>query len=131
MKKKRIAYRFCNLFTANIEKRVVQPVVCKRLSGCVFGLGDLVVMMDRNVINSAGVNIKRFPEILHGHGRTLNVPAGKANAPEALPAELILARIRELPECEVSRTFFSGLHFDPSDTCLSRDAAKFAVVAYF
>jgi len=42
-----------------------------------FGLGDFVVVVNRNVVNAAGVNIKRLAEVFSGHSGTLNMPAGE------------------------------------------------------
>ena len=50
-----------------------------------LALGDLIFMMREEQVLSAAVDIKVFPEILHTHGGALNMPAGTAFSPGALP----------------------------------------------
>ena len=48
------------------------------------------------------MDLERRAEILLGHGRAFDVPAGPAWAPRRLPVR-VLARLRRLPEGEVAR----------------------------
>src|SRR6266705_1013560 len=59
-------------------------------------------MMREDEIDAAGVNVKRFAEIFHGHRRALDVPARTTAANLSVPRRLI-GTARLFPECEVAR----------------------------
>ena len=61
-------------------------------------------MMRKGQVHAAGVNIKRLSEILHGHRRAFNVPAGTPRPDTRFPE--MLARFRRLPHCEITRVVF-------------------------
>ena len=46
-----------------------------------FALGNLVGVMDRDVIDSACVDVDVLAEVFHAHGRTFDVPARIAPSP--------------------------------------------------
>src|SRR5262245_53264055 len=60
--------------------------------------------MRKSKIDSAGVNVERFAEISHGHGRTLDVPAGPSSADFRFPE--MLAGFWRLPESKIARALF-------------------------
>ena len=69
-----------------------------------LALGDLVGVVHPDVVDAAGVDVEAVAEVLGGHGRALDVPAGEAAAPRRVPLLLALhARRGELPEREVGR----------------------------
>src|SRR6266699_623401 len=63
----------------------VQPVAHEMLPGRALALCNFVFMMWKRQVDSAGVNIPRLTEILHGHRGALNVPAGAPRADRCLP----------------------------------------------
>ena len=46
--------------------------------------------MYRNVVNAAGVNVNGIAQRLSGNRRTLQVPARKTDAPQAVPFHVAL-----------------------------------------
>ena len=58
------------------------------MAGSRLGLGNLVSVMDINMIDTAAMDVQLFAQIFQAHGRTFNVPAGKTDAPRAIPLHL-------------------------------------------
>src|SRR5689334_21610931 len=101
----------------------MQPETREGLAGNGFGLRDLVFVMRERQIDSAGVNVESFTEILHGHRGTLNVPARTALAERALPCRFIF--FFGLPKHEIARlSFVVFIHIDSG---AGADAAEFVV----
>ena len=76
----------------------MQPVPGEAVAGrC--GTGDLVLVVREDQVHPAAVNVERGPEVLGGHGRAFQAPAGPApgRLPERLP------RLGRLPQREVTR----------------------------
>ncbi len=69
------------------------------MSGRALGLRDLVVVVDRREVVSAGVDVELLAQVLHAHAGALDVPAGESLSPRARPS----LRPIELPEGEVAR----------------------------
>ena len=91
----------------------VQPVAHERVAGGRFGLRNLVGVVYGDVIGAPGVNVEAVAQVLHGHGRALDVPAGEALAPRAVPLHLPFhLRRAELPEGKV-RLVALAAHFHP------------------
>ena len=78
------------------------------LAGGAAGLGDLVFMMREQQILAAAVDIERFAQIGGAHGGALDMPAGPAHAPRALPRRL--ARLLRLPQRKVHGIFLDLVH---------------------
>src|SRR6266446_9698807 len=82
----------------------MQPVPSEWLAGRAFALRDFVFVMRKGQVDSAGVNIQRLSEILHGHCGTLNVPSGTPRPKRSFPE--MLSRLRRFPQRKISRTLF-------------------------
>src|SRR4051794_22329836 len=80
--------------------RAVQPGAHERLAGRRFRLGDLVLVMRKDKVDAAGVNVEARAEVFHAHRRALDMPAGSPRADLRVPARLALAR--SLPDREVA-----------------------------
>src|SRR5689334_21487622 len=83
----------------------VNPVTNKLLARRAFALRDLVFVMWKNEIDTAGVNVETLTEILHRHCGTLDVPARPAATDLRVPGRLGFA-CRFLPQREIARVFF-------------------------
>src|SRR4029077_17072804 len=79
----------------------MQPVPNKRFARSTFALRNFIFMMRKCQVDSARVNVQRLAQVLHGHRRTLDVPARPAASDLRLPK--MLARLWRLPQCEVAR----------------------------
>src|SRR5580658_10099130 len=78
----------------------MQPISDERLAGEGLGLRDLIFVMRKDEIDSAGVNVERLAQILHGHHGTLDVPARAAHAEAFVPARLAI--LLSFPQNEVA-----------------------------
>src|SRR5579863_2184069 len=81
----------------------MHPVVGERLAGERFALRNFVFMMGKDVIDAARVDVEMQAKILHRHGAALDVPAGEASPPGAIPRHFA-PRLSHLPQREVLRT---------------------------
>ena len=82
----------------------LHEIVYKGFAGSGFGLGYFVLVVGEEKINAARVDIEGLAEVLHRHGRALDVPARAAFPEGRLPRGL--ARIFELPEREIAHAPF-------------------------
>src|ERR1700730_1377706 len=69
-----------------------------------FGLRDFVLMVRKDEVFSAGMQIEGFAQFHHRHDRTLKMPARAAGTDCTVPRSL--AGLRRLPECKVAGTVF-------------------------
>ena len=60
-------------------------------------------MMGEDQVLPAGMQVDGFAKVLAGHGAALDMPAGAAVAPGALPVRL--AGLGSLPDCEIGGVF--------------------------
>ena len=67
----------------------VQPEPCERLAGDGFRLRNLVLVMRKDQVDAAGVNIQRLAQIPHRHRRTFDMPARTSIAKGCVPKRLI------------------------------------------
>ena len=82
----------------------MHPVFCKWYAiGCLT-LGDLIFMMRKDQILSAGMNVNLVSKVFFGHNRTLDMPARTAFAPVRIP--IWLAIFFRFPEYEIQRILF-------------------------
>ena len=80
----------------------MHPEVGEPRADARLGLRDLVGVMDGDVVLAAAVDVEEVAQVFLRHRRALDVPAGKAPSPRAVPLHLaLLARRRELPQREV------------------------------
>ena len=90
----------------------MKPEVHERFSGQSFGLRDFVLVMRKDEVFAASVQIESVSQFLHRHGRALNVPAGTSRPDRTLPERL--PRLGSLPKGEVaSVVFFVFIHVNP------------------
>ncbi len=75
-----------------------------------FALSDLALVVREDVVNAAAVNVKGGAQVLACHGRALDMPAGEAHPPRAIPAQDVL-RFGPLPQGKVFRVAFLVAHF--------------------
>ena len=77
----------------------MHPVPAEGAAVGALALGDLILMMGEDQILTAGVQVDGFAKVLAGHGAALDMPAGAAVTPRALPVGL--AGLGGLPDCEI------------------------------
>ena len=119
-----VALRLRHLLAAQLEELVVQPEPHPRVHvEAALGLGDLVAVVDGDVVDAAGVDVEGRAQVLGAHGRALEVPAGEARAPGRIPLLQALAglRVGELPEREVRRMALAGHVADAGARLLPRE----------
>src|SRR5438128_7141674 len=97
-----VAQRLAHLGTVVLDHGRVQPAAdeghAPRES---LRLRDLTLVMRKDEVRAAGVNIERRPQIARAHDGALDVPARAPRSPRARPRGLS-GRLR-LPEHEVER----------------------------
>ena len=69
-------------------------------------------MMREDIVNAAGVYVELLAEVLDRHCRALDVPAGEALTPGAVPLE-VSSRLRPFPQGEVALVALQGVRLDP------------------
>src|SRR5260370_9944645 len=89
----------------------MQPIAGERLGGNSLRLRDLIFVMRENQVKAAGVYVKRFAQVLHGHHGALNVPARTAGPDGALPERLtVLGRLPQNEIAGVGLVVFIGVN---------------------
>ena len=79
----------------------MDPEARKELPGRPFRLRDLILVVRKDQVDSAAVDVDgRRPQQPHGHRRALDVPARPARSTADVPGRL--ARFRRLPEHEIA-----------------------------
>src|SRR5262245_25386642 len=71
---------------------IVHPVTYRRDVIASSALRDLTFMMRKLKVHAAAVDVELRAEIFCTHGRALDMPAGKTNAPGTLPAHDMFRR---------------------------------------
>ena len=89
-----------------LEQSVVQPVLGHRLAVAALALGDFVLVMRKDQVESTAVDVERLAQQAAAHRRALDVPAGASLAPGAVPGRF--ARLGRFPEREVGGGAFLG-----------------------
>src|SRR5690606_9329182 len=102
----RVAQRLAHLLGADLDEAVVHPVAGETVARG-LGLRDLVLVVREDQVDAAAVDVERRPQILGGHRRALQVPAGAAGAPRGRPGGL--AGLLALPQREVARVALARL----------------------
>ena len=74
------------------------------MAGRRLALSDLVLVMRKNVVDRAGVDVELLSEVLHRHRRALDMPAGPSAPPRRVPRRF--SRLGALPESEVLDVLF-------------------------
>ena len=129
-----IAEALRHLLAFDLQESVVHPVIRHhaRLKGAAR-LRDFVLVMRKNEIDAAAVNVEGLAEMLPGHGRALDVPARPARRLDAgrrRPAWLV--RLRRLPQHEVLRIFLVRRDLDAAacDHLVKRPFRELAVIRH-
>src|SRR5581483_380151 len=89
------------------QEGVMDEAADEGTAGRALGLRDLVLVMDRNMIHAAGMDIDGFAEVFHRHRRTFDVPSGVSASPRTVPLHQVM-RLVEHPQCEVVGAFLVG-----------------------
>ena len=64
----------------------MQPYAGEFLVVCRFGLGDLVFVMRKCEVDTAGVDVERVAQVALAHGGALDVPARSAATEGRVPS---------------------------------------------
>src|SRR5262245_14875775 len=100
--KPHVAERLRHLLAVELDEAVVQPIAREGLAAVPAGaLSELVLVVWKEQVDATAVNIDRLAEMRCRHRRALDVPAGPAAAPGAVPTDDL--RLRRFPEHEVAR----------------------------
>ncbi len=108
--RQRIAQRLRHLLGAEVEQPIVHPAPHEGLAGRALRLGDLALVVREDQVLAAPVQVERLAQVLDGHGRALDVPAGPTRSPRARPRRL--AGLGALPEGEVPRVALALVDLD-------------------
>ena len=93
------------------QEAVVQPVRGERFAGIRLRLDQFVLMVGKDQVEAAAVDIEVAAQVFHAHRRAFDVPARSPAPPGALPRRL--AGLRALPEREIARMMLERRRFDP------------------
>ena len=93
------------------EEADMHPVVDETLAGRGLRLGDLALVMREQVVLATRMHVEGLAQVLHGHGRTLDMPARIPPAPGGIPL-LQIAGLRGPPEREVGGMPLVLVHLD-------------------
>ena len=105
-----VALGLGHLLVVDVDEAVVHPVVRERLVIAALGLRDLVLVVREDEVLAAAVDVDGLAEVAAIHCGALDMPAGTAVAPGALPVGL--AGLGCLPEREVHRLFLEFADVD-------------------
>ena len=99
----RVAQRLAHLLAGGGDPRVVQPVRRERVAGGAR-LRLLVLVVREPQVDAAAVDVERGAEVLAGHRRALDVPAGATRTPGGRPGRCLRLGLLlpPLPEREVA-----------------------------
>ena len=118
-----IPQRLRHLLAFHHQELGVQPEAREWLSGERFRLRDFVLMMRKDQVDAARVDIQRLAQILNGHHGAFDVPAGPAAADLLVPENFAL--LGRFPQREIARVrLFVLVHVDAR---AGADAAEIVV----
>src|SRR5260370_2983533 len=86
------------------QECVVYEITHERLARRALRLRNLVLMIDRDMVEAARMNIERLAEVLHRHRRALDMPSRVATSPRTVPLHQMV-RLVEYPQRKVVRAF--------------------------
>ena len=96
-----VAHGLVHLLAREREHPVVHPELRERVPERAR-LGDLVLVVREHEVETSPVDLELRAQVLLGHDRALDVPAGASCPPGRVPGR-VLSRLRRLPEREVAR----------------------------
>ena len=106
-----VAGRLGHLLAVHAQVRAMQPGAHERLAGGRLRLRDLVLVVRKDEVDPARVDVERGAEVGHAHRGALDVPAGTTRADRRVPRRL--AGLGALPQGEVPHVVLAvlvGLH---------------------
>ena len=108
-----VAERLRHLLVVEVQELDVHPEARELPAGRAFGLRDFVLVMRKDQIDAAAMNVdRRRPEQPQRHRRALDVPARPAGAAPVVPRRL--AGLGRLPQHEVARVLLRvGVRVEP------------------
>src|SRR3989338_3640691 len=102
-----VTFRLRYFCSFKLYMRPMKPETRERfLSRCRLGLRDLVVVMNGDVLDAAGMDIDLLTQCRSDHSGTLYMPAGESFTPRRIPAKFFIC----LPEYKISRIMFLNVH---------------------
>ncbi|MNZ86245.1 hypothetical protein D3C78_1050620 [compost metagenome] len=108
---KEVAQGLGHLLVVHVDETVVHPGLRKGLAGRTFALGDFIFVVGELQIRTAPMDIEALAQHFAAHGRALDVPAGTALAPGAVPFDFgRLGGLGALPEHEIQRVVLAVVH---------------------
>ena len=96
----KVSKRFAHLFSIDVDEAVVKPMMDNGgVTSVAFTLTNFRLVMRESQIMTAAVNVELFTEVIHRHGRTLDVPTRPSRPPRGVPSGF--TRLRCLPKGEI------------------------------
>src|SRR6266511_20893 len=80
-----VPFRLRHLLAGLLQEPPVHPDRDDPVAGGAVRLGHLVLVVGEPQVVAAGVDVEALAQVLHGHGRALDVPSGEPLAPRARP----------------------------------------------
>src|SRR5260221_3508391 len=102
-----VAGRLGHLGPVHPQVGAMQPGADEWLTGGGLALGDLVLVMRKDEVHAAGMDVERRAEVGHAHRRALDVPARAPGTDLRRPRRF--ARFGPLPQREVSNVVLAVL----------------------
>src|SRR6266571_4606052 len=107
-----IPERFVHLLSLDTQQASMKPITCQRLlPSQALSLRDLRLMMRKNELSTATMNIIRRPKIRQGNRGVLDVPAWPSLSPRTVPE--YPARLLALPQRKIPRMLFPRITIHP------------------
>ena len=97
-----ITQGFRHLFAVHAQVGAMEPCMHKGLARGALRLGYFIFMVRKHVVDAACMNVEALPQVFHGHGRTLDMPARAAATPWGIPPYIAIVLIPGLPDGEVA-----------------------------
>ncbi len=112
-----VAQALAHLHAVHGQRAAQQPEAGVGLAAGRLGLGHFTLVVREDVVDAAAVQVEGHAQVLGGHGRALDVPAGVAPAPRAGPAQNVLG-LGPLPQREVLGVALLFAHRHAGAFCL-------------
>ena len=84
-----IALRLAHFALTVIQVLNMEPVAAPRMPDGRFTLRNFVCVMRENIVHTAAMQVEILAEMLHADCRALDMPAGIADAPRAVPFQFL------------------------------------------
>src|SRR5882672_4139367 len=93
------------------QKSIMHEVSHERLAGRALRLRNFVLVMHRDVIYPAGMNVQSLAKVSHRHRGTLDIPARISAPPRTIPLHQMPGLV-QYPQHEIVRAAFVGRMFN-------------------